>query len=67
MKEFTPNSVLQLIAIKTKTCVYISADLSNKSWVNYPNISDLLFDGKQPLSTFKSQWFEIAKLPTKIE
>ena len=51
---------MKIIAIKTKSGIYISAKTSR-------GIEDMCFDGKLPERTFKQGWFKIKKVPKKIQ
>lgn len=57
---------LKLIAIKTKTKVYISDNVDNNSYHN-GRLQNYLFDSIAPTKTYKSDWFEIESIPAKIE
>lgn len=59
---------LKLQAIKTKNKVLISSNISNdRYYSSYNNLNGLLFDGKEPKQTYRSDWYEIDELPIKIE
>ncbi|MWV44873.1 hypothetical protein GRF59_14725 [Paenibacillus sp. HJL G12] len=57
---------LKLIAIKTKSKVYVSDNINNDSYF-YSRIKDLIFDGSKPENTYKSDWFEVPCVPTTIQ
>lgn len=58
--------MLQLIAIKTKSNIYLSDDLNG---TNYGNtiLHNYLFDSIQPKSTFNPKWIELCCIPTTIK
>lgn len=56
---------MSLVAIKTKSAVYISKNAGNKDFFTFPN--GYLFDGQEARKTFESNWYELDKLPTKVE
>jgi hypothetical protein len=59
---------LRLIAIQTKVCVYISSNIEDNTWNRqYYNLANLMFDGEKPKSTYRIDWFEVSKVPSKVE
>jgi hypothetical protein len=60
------NDELKLIAIKTKSKVYITDNIENDSY-HHCRLQNYLFDGNTPSKTYKSDWFEIQSIPTTVE
>lgn len=59
--------MLQLIAIKTKSNVYISTDIKHIRGYGVNYIKDYIFDGEKPQQTFRENWYELNKIPTTIK
>lgn len=62
----TSDSKLKLVAIKTKSKVYISDNIKNESYF-YTKLKSLLFDGNEVTETYDNNWFELKSIPSKIE
>lgn len=66
MKKEKPDQTLQLIAIKTKDKVFVSDNVSNSGYFS-SKLSSYLFDGELLTKTYKSDWFTLRQIPSKIE
>jgi len=58
--------VLELLAIKTKKCVYLSDNVDNESY-HSSRLGGLFFDGKKAIPSFHEEWFIVEKMPEFIE
>lgn len=61
--------MLQLIAIKTKDKIFVSADVENQGIyaAQYSDLTRFKFDGEIPVRTYKNNWFSAKQIPEKIE
>lgn len=60
------DSVLKLVAIKTKNNVLISDNINGNGYF-YTKLANYLYDGEKPVKTYHKDWFEFNTIPTKIE
>ncbi|MBT2759935.1 hypothetical protein [Paenibacillus sp. ISL-20] len=57
---------LKLIAIKTKSRVYVSDNIKNDSY-HHTKLKSLYFDNELPTDTYRKDWFEIKEVPNSIQ
>jgi hypothetical protein len=60
------NSVLKLVAIKTKNKIYISDNIDGDGYFR-TRLENYYYDGEKPTKTYNKDWFEFKTIPTKIE
>ena len=61
------DAPLKIMVIKTKNKVYVSDNLDGSSYYYSNNIKGCLFDGEPLKDTYRKDWYEVSKVPTKIE
>lgn len=57
---------MKIIGIKAKNCYLLTDNIENKTYFT-TKLGSLLFDGKSPKLTYKSDWYRLDKKPTKIQ
>lgn len=60
------SSPFKLVAIKTKSKVLISDNIEGSSYF-HSKIQSYIIDGETAKKTYKSDWFQLDNMPTKIE
>lgn len=66
LKKPGTQEILKIIAIKTKTHVYISDNIDGSSYFT-SQIKHYIFDGYVAKPTYKNDWYELSDIPTKVE
>jgi hypothetical protein len=66
MYKSNNETILKLVAIKTKNKILISDNINGESYF-HTKLSNYLYDGEKPNKTYHKDWFEFKTIPTKIE
>ena len=60
------NQILKLKVIETPSATFICRHSDDNDWSGSSSLLTYLFDGKNPSTTWKSNWIKVDKTPTKI-